>query len=242
MKKNFLIFFVFVTISSKDIPVIIYNENTKFDKDNNEFNVEYTGEKTGLLIYVTQQNNISTVYLNCTNETESEEMSGPGGGQILNIFEAACFLSIVGYQEEAKGTVWIYPMNKEIDIDLSQKYGKLYSIINYFDLYPTLTYNIKNLDKDVKCIFDYSSTFTLADMLVTGLLNPFKVCHDDDCSENIKTYDFKKGNNYKIYIKQETKEFEYHQYNVTYNFMAGYSFYPKDDKKSGNNFIILKKS
>jgi len=32
--------------------------------------------------------------------------------------------------------------------------------------------------------------------------NPFKVCQGTTCQENIKSYDFKKGGNYKISIKE----------------------------------------
>ena len=33
------------------------------------------------------------------------------------------------------------------------------------------------------------------------MLNPFEVCHGEDCESNIETYDFEKGESYKIYVK-----------------------------------------
>ena len=31
--------------------------------------------------------------------------------------------------------------------------------------------------------------------------NPFRVCHGQDCKDNVVTYDIEKGQSYKIYIK-----------------------------------------
>ena len=70
MKKIFVIFLIFVTISAKDIPIIEFNKDTQFDKDNYQFNVEYTGENTGLLIYVNQENKASSVSLECEDEKD----------------------------------------------------------------------------------------------------------------------------------------------------------------------------
>ena len=42
--------------------------------------------------------------------------------------------------------------------------------------------------------------------------NPFKVCHGNDCQENIETYNFKKGESYKIMVKAVKKEGRYEHF------------------------------
>ena len=249
MKKVFLIFLVFITVFSIEVPIIKFNEETQFNKDTNTFNVEYSGEETGLLVYIKQENKVSEVKLECTKEGGHSESSGPilfpGWGQILEIGEGDCFLSIESQnkEEDPKGTVWVHPINKEIDIDLSRDYGYMYTILNYDSTYPNLTYNVKNLDKDVTVIFEFNSEYNMQDYIKTsGLSNPFKVCNEGDCSENVETYDFKKDKSYKIYIKQEEKEADAQGTKITYNFMAGYSFYPKGYKKNEAKFISGKYS
>lgn len=248
MKKIFLIFLVFITIFSIELPIIKYNEVTQFNKDNNKFKVEYTGEETGLLIYVNQENKASEVKVECIGEDGESESTAPffspGWGQILEIYERECTLSIESNTEEdPKGTIWINPMNKEIDIDLSKNYGYMYTLLNYDTVYPTLTYNVKNLENDVTVIFEYNSEYNMLDMIKTsGLLNPFQVCNEEDCSDNVETYDFKKGKNYKIYVKQQQNDAKTSEGNVfKYYFMAGYSFYPKGDYNN-SKFIFGKYS
>ena len=57
-----------------------------------------------------------------------------------------------------------------------------------------LTYAIDNADKNVTFKFTYNKGSK-------GLPNPFKVCHGNDCKDNVETYDFKQGESYKIYVK-----------------------------------------
>lgn len=248
MKKIFLLYLAFITIFSIEIPIIKYNEVTQFNKDTNTFMLEYTGKDTGLLVYINQENKGLEVILKWEGKSGSSSESdgtflAPGWGQIINIIEGECTLNIKSQQgEDPKGTIWINPMNKAIDIDLSQKYGYMYTILNYDSVYPTLTYNVKNLDKDVTVIFEYNSEYNMEGIIKTsGLLNPFQVCIEGDCSDNVKSYDFKKGKSYKIYVKQQKNEVDIRGGgHIKYNFMAGYSFYPKEDGKSGAAFIFGK--
>ena len=67
-----------------------------------------------------------------------------------------------------------------------------------------ITYSVPNLEKDVSVTFVYNgncSPFTIDE-------NPFKVCHNTDCKENIETYDFKKGESYKIMVKLQKKKIQ----------------------------------
>ena len=73
------------------------------------------------------------------------------------------------------------------------------------------------MERDVTVTFDYNgkcSPFTIED-------NPFKVCHNKDCKENIITYDFKKGESYTIMVKLQKLHFS----TQTYYVLPGYSFH-----------------
>ncbi len=82
----------------------------------------------------------------------------------------------------------------EIKVDLNEKYEWKYDCNGILINEPKIVYSIDNAEKDVTFIFKYKET-------IGGqkVQNPFEVCHGEECKKGVTTYDFEKGESYKIY-------------------------------------------
>lgn len=75
------------------------------------------------------------------------------------------------------------------------------------------------------------------DDIEKNILNPFEICHDDDCQNNISTYNFKKGESYTIKVNFQKV---FNDYGNTGYILPGFSFYNKDYKDEENSNSLLK--
>jgi hypothetical protein len=96
-----------------------------------------------------------------------------------------------------------------------------------------ITYSVQKLSKDVSFSFKYEQSFSFQGYTMR-FNNPFKVCHGNDCQENVASYDFKKGETYKIYIKLTSTSYMFF---YLYGFPK-ISFY---EKKCQGQFVFLPK-
>ena len=264
MIKIIITIFLLVNISSKeqkefkdipdipdDIPQIKFGEDTQYDKNNNKFIIPFSTNEGELLFY------LLTDVRNCILYWEafisgidimSSEIIPPGVSRFLDYkSDGYIYLNITGKGKE-KGTIWVHPLNKEINIDFSQKYGKMYPIIDYANedeedkrINTPLKYVVSYLEEDKKVIFKYQKDFSyLGFFYLKDLSNPFKVCQGDglnNCVEKVEDYTFKKNETYTIYVQFQKKDVKNGDQVVTYNVLAGYSFY---DKNKFNNERVLR--
>lgn len=88
----------------------------------------------------------------------------------------------------------MHPSTDEIKVDLNETYEWKYDVTKFVFQNYQIVYSIDNAERDVTFVFIYKDT-------ISGetVKNPFKVCHGEECQEDITTYDFKKGESYKIY-------------------------------------------
>ena len=100
--------------------------------------------------------------------------------------------------KNAKGTLWVNPSYNEIEVDLGKVYQwqKEYDLSDLFE--ASLIYKIDKAEKKVTFKFEYVDKKRDSDLI---LQNPFEVCHGQDCKVNITTYNFEKGESYKIYAR-----------------------------------------
>ena len=168
-------------------------------------------------------------------------------GGVKNKENQICYYNITVLRKET-GSILLYPFNKDINIDLTKRYGKmipLFAPANYEE-FSQIKYVVSNVAKDCTFEFKYLSTIKTNKPFnaeADGLLNPFKICIEDnkDCKENITTFDFKKGKNYSIYLKLETKLTKTKKDTVYFNFLTGHSFYEKgsDSKFLSSSLFLL---
>lgn len=261
MIKILITFFILVNIASKEpeglkeipdnIPKINFGEDTKYDKNNNQFIVPISADNGDLLIYIATEVQNCKLYWQINTFGSfgiTTDLNPPGQAQILDYsIDGYVYFNITGNGKE-KGTIWINPLNKSINIDLSEKYGKMIPIMEEIKddeeepdgsdkkERPPVKYVVSNLKNDQKVIFKYLKEFNyLVFYSIKDLSNPFKVCQgigDNNCKDKVEEYTFKKNETYTIYVQFEKKETTIFGQNVPVNVLTGYSFY--------NNAIFLR--
>ena len=93
-----------------------------------------------------------------------------------------------------------------MSIKLKNKYGNIRFpevFRNSIKKITQLNCSVPKLERDVNAIFEYNRTYENEhyDKRRRILENPFEVCHNQDCIENVSSYSFKKGESYEIIIK-----------------------------------------
>lgn len=208
MTKIFFLFFIFSLISSKETTSIKLGVQTEFDSNsNNLFKYEYKGPgKDLIVIYLYFEGGAYTYDIDCLSEGTSR--SGSGYEDIFMHAQigksGTCSLKF----EEGKGYLIIYTLNTELGIKLKNKYGNV-NLPVYTDNdglidISQFTFSVPNLEKDATVKFQFNEK-ALTNWDIFTMENPFKVCHGNDCKENLDTYDFKKGESYKIMVKAVKK-------------------------------------
>ncbi len=123
-------------------------------------------------------------------------LAKPGCGIVKNFDRGVFYNLTFTIDSNAKGTIWLNPSWNELKVDLNKIYEWKSSCRCGEVIESKLTYAIDNADKNVKFKFTYNNNKEISDPK-----NPFTVCHGEDCKDNIETYNFEKGQSYKIYVK-----------------------------------------
>ena len=234
MLKIFLLIFALTLISPKTIPSIKAGMNTTFDYNHQEFNFDYRGPgKDEMLMYINTGGWQFDYYIDCELftadlKTFEDEFIG-----FMDIYykNSPCYIrfSSSDGNKEAKGSFVIYGYKTPLSIKLKNKYGNV-NLSTYFTVglstkYEQLTFSVPNLERNATVIFKYNpKNIKYANLTID---NPFKVCHKNSCKEYINTYDFKKGESYKIYVKMtRIKDAHYHNSDVI--LVPGFTFYDQN--------------
>ena len=233
MIKIFLFAFIFTLISSKSVPSVKLGVNTTFDMNNNEFKFQYNGPgKDIILFYFTLDNNYVEYDIDCPNAGSSGSTSGSSRSfkaLVQSVKKGTCTIKFEP-KEENKGSFVIYTLNSKLSIKLKNKYGNLLSECKDDDnsvSVSQLTFSVPKLDRDVTANFEYSNNvYVFGDTI--SIENPFKVCHGQECKENLSTYEFKKGESYEISVKVSKVT---NKYSGKYIVIPGFTFY--DQKYKG---------
>ena len=99
------------------------------------------------------------------------------------------------------GTFSVHLMKNEIQVNFEKikKFTIGNSITIEDENCPQLTFSISNPTQN----YDIDLSYDNCNVDGVVLSNPFKVCQENDCKENINSYSIEKGKNYKIIIKFE---------------------------------------
>lgn len=226
--KSIVLISLLVLISSKD-NTIDFAKEIPFDKNNSKF--EFTYDKNDSFFIQVTCNDTTNFRLK-TNGGNFGFMANPPGNSLVSykILSDSYTINIES-ESNSKGTFWINPSLLDVKIDLNSKIEwKYYTSSNNEN--AKLTYAIENAEKDVTFIFKYS--YPNVDEKDT-LSNPFEVCHKDECKEDISTYDFKKGESYKINVKH----IKISSVSSNYTGFPCFSFYDKSKDKKSNSINLV---
>ena len=173
-----------------------------FDKNNNIFEFN-SGESEALFIYIIFESlGLKFELLENGISIISFSIFEPGDALIYSIKKHHIYTIQLIYTKKysnSDGIIWINPSNKELKVDLTQKYQWKYDYVSFIGVETKLIYTIEKSEKNVTFIFRYNSEMELDDESIVS--NPFVVCQGEVCKDNISTYDFVEGESYKIYAK-----------------------------------------
>jgi hypothetical protein len=219
--QKFIFFSLLILITSK-LSTIEYAKEIQFDMENNQF--EFTAEEDGgIFVYVVfGKSDIVELVFPMEGGDITQDVNAPGISQILGISKGVTYKICLNYTQvsEEKGFIWINPSYNEIKVDLTKKYEWKFDYMDYFGADSKIVYTIDNADKKVTFKFQYNEK--VQDKTVK---NPFEVCHGTDCKTDIKTYDFEKGESYKINAKVQ----KIGESNIDYYVLPSFSFEPQND-------------
>ena len=248
MLKIILLILIFANISTKTIPTLEYDTLTDFKEGNSEFNIESSGEITGLLTYVdTQNKKLKISFLSDIGHSTSygEHIFTNPGGAFAFFFPTDTIntmnITSADGEEIKEGSIWIHPLDLELNSDLSEKIIKLYPAMADMD-YETLNYTISDLKEDTTVRLTYEKDYKENGIEIKDLANPFSVCEDYFCLDDIDSFTFVKGNSYTIRLKFEKKIIKVDGEDRAKYFLPAFSFYKIDPKilKYGEKTIFNK--
>jgi hypothetical protein len=219
--QKFIFFSLLILITSK-LSTIEYAKEIQFDMENNQF--EFTAEEDGgIFVYVVfGKSDIVELVFPMEGGDITQDVNAPGISQILGISKGVTYKICLNYTQvsEEKGFIWINPSYNEIKVDLTKKYEWKFDYMDYFGADSKIVYTIDNADKKVTFKFQYNEK-----VQDKNVKNPFEVCHGTDCKTDIKTYDFEKGESYKINAKVQ----KIGESNIDYYVLPSFSFEPQSD-------------
>ena len=208
------------------LPSFKVGQNVSYDTSNCEFNLEYTGpNRNMLLMFFNHENQNLTYEITCPKNWVSGNSQTRYASILYYIIEAPCSLKIHP-DEKDSGTFIFYDFKAKFKIKLRNKYGNTNIDFDTFaneevidSSSDQLTFLVPNFRANLTIKFEYqkqASSFSFT--------NPFKVCHENVCKENIDNYYFVEGKSYEIYVKTQKVKYGDSMYYI----IAPFSFYPKD--------------
>ena len=142
---------------------------------------------------------------------------------------------------KTKKTIFIHPFDKEIPVDLVKQKFTFDEYVEFDEQFPPLVFSVSNVTENVTAKFIYWRNSVEIDGKYHMLKNPFRVCLEKDCKDDITEYTFIEGKEYKIEMKTEeitsgTKKYYYLEGGTFYKISRG-----DDDKTdiSGGNHILV---
>ena len=191
--QNIIFLSLFILTCSK-LNTIEFDKEIPFDRNNNEF--EFTSQIDGaLFVSLTfPVSNLLYVKFHNGDYEDGSNVEKPGIGEIFSFGSGKTCKLVIEYSDKSSnetGTIWMHLSTDEIKVDLNETYEWKYDFDGILiNNYPMI-FSIDNAERDVTFIFKYNEKAK----------NPFEICHGEECQKDITTYDFKKGESYKIYAR-----------------------------------------
>ena len=151
---------------------------------------------------------------------------------ILKSEKGQCVITITSSEEDIfslKGTIWVHPFKNRIQADITQKNYEIDEIVELNESIPPIIYSVSNLANDIEINFYYPKGNIIINDKKFIISNPFEICIENDCINNIKSYNFLKGKNYEIRTKFE----EFDVNGTKYYFLSSFKFGRDVDPEPG---------
>ena len=245
MYKKIILLLLISTISAKTNLVsskIEFDVKQPFDESNHEFTFGNEAQETKFFIVqiVTPTKMLKYDY-QCQGSSRETGTVLTNPIFIIKAQTGECSINIYSTSSlyKVKGTIEVHPLDRAFPINLDKEKVVINSLVSYNEKFPSLVYSISNLVADTEAKFTHDSPTIIIEDIYFTLKNPFRICVENECKDDIETYTFIKGKSYTIEIKNEelvakTKK----QY-----YMSTFSFYKTsggggDDTSAGNNISV----
>ena len=240
MKNAFILLSLFSLSLSIANYVVDLGQKIEFDSLQNKFTIAYRGPQRNLfLLLISHEKENLGFELQCsTSHSTHPYIYYKDYGYMFFITAGGeCELTF-NVDDGDKGNFTIYDFRASYEIKLKNIYGNIKMNLDYYTAYEDddqkiglankLTFLVPNFRTNSNITFEYEKNRPFY-----NLPNPFKVCHENVCKENVTNYYFEKGKSYQIYVKVLTiKE----SYSSWYNYaVPPFRFYANDSEEEYSN-------
>ena len=243
MYQKFILLLLITTISTKTNLVsseIEFDVKQPFDENNHEFTFSNTAQEPKFFIVEIITNTVLKYEYQCQGSSKETGQVTARPVFIIKAQTGECSINIFSTSSvfKVQGTVEVHPLENAFPINLDKVRVEINSVVWFDEKFPSLVYSISNLVKDTEAKFSYGNSIVTIEGQTFTLKNPFRICVENDCKDDIETYTFIKGKEYKIEIKNE----ELVAKTKTQYYMNSFSFYKTsgggDDTSAGNNISV----
>ena len=205
MKKAIILVSLFTLAVLLETPSIDFGKKILFDSSNKEFLIPYKGPKNNIYLFlITHEKEKLDVGLNCPSDTlGSLGHYTKDFGFVFYNTDGTCTFTL-NVDEGDKGSFIVYDFKAFYEIKLKNKYGNIKMDVStyvkknkYDESRSKLNFSVPNFRTNSNINFEYVNRTKS----YYNIENPFIVCYQNDCKENVTKYYFEKGKSYQIYVK-----------------------------------------
>lgn len=236
MKITIILASLFSLSVSLAIPSIDLGQKVLFDSSYKEFKIAYKGPNNNFFLFLISHERVNLgIEVICPMEecTISKAEYKEYGLLFYYSNGGECTFKL-DIDEEDKGSFIIYDFKALYEIKLKNIYGNIKMHVNdYYYMHEReidesalkLTFLVPNFSKNSTITFEYQESLAYK--------NPFKVCHENVCQEDVTSYYFEKGKSYQIYV-QIQKEIRGMSQDIIYS-LPPFRFYAEDSSEEYSN-------
>ena len=236
MKISIILVSLFSFSVSLEMTTIDFGKKVLFDPSNHEFKIPYKGPPKNIFLFlISHEKEYLRYEMMCPFEGVGGTITKKESGIAFYHTEGTCTFKLE-VNEGDKGSFIIYDFKALYEIKLKNKYGNKnvdmeldsnVNVVDYNESMSKLTFLVPNFRTNSKITFEYIEN--VEDF--SPFENPFKVCHENICKENVTSYYFEKGKSYEIYVKiQKVSQKWYTRYMV-----PPFRFYAEDSEEAYSN-------
>ena len=203
MKITIILASLFSLSVSLAIPSIDLGQKVLFDFSYKEFKIAYKGPNNNFFLFLISHERVNLgIEVICPMEecTISKAEYKEYGLLFYYSNGGECTFKL-DIDEGDKGSFIIYDFKALYEIKLKNIYGNIKMHVNDYYIREReidesalkLTFLVPNFSKNSTITFEYQESLAYK--------NPFKVCHENVCQEDVTSYYFEKGKSYQIYVK-----------------------------------------
>ena len=207
MTKNIILLLLLINIStltSLDSTSIPFDVTQSFDENNHEFTFSNDAQESGFFLIAIDAKNRQRYEYQCQGSGKQSGSTSTNSYFIIKAQPGQCSINVYSTSSlyKTEGTIMIHSFAKVISVELNKFYG-LSKNIHFTEKFPSYAFSVSNLEKDIETTLTYGASSVTIEDKTFILKNPFRICQGNDCKENIKTFKFTKGQEYKIEVLPE---------------------------------------